>query len=148
MGDREGDIVVPLLSIADDAGPVWGKSARLALLELFGRREANAGNAEAGLLLLADLRQLFDDKAAARLSSSDIVSALGAMEGRPWPEWKAGKPITPNQLAKELARFEIGPKNMRDGEGVRKGYTRDSFADVWRRYVTASKAPHLAQHPF
>ena len=147
-GDREGDIVVPLLSIADDAGPVWGKSARLALLELFGRREANAGNAEAGLLLLADLRQLFDDKAAARLSSSDIVSALGAMEGRPWPEWKAGKPITPNQLAKELARFEIGPKDMRDGEGVRKGYTRDSFADVWRRYVIASKAPHLAQHPF
>ncbi len=135
MGDREGDVSVPLLAIADDAGGEWPKRARAALLDLFGKREADGGNAEAGALLLADVRTLFGDKGATRLPSAVIVAALGAMEERPWPEWRQGKPITATQLARALAPFGARPQNFRNTQGVFKGYARDSFADAWARYL-------------
>ena len=146
MGDREGDIAVPLLSIADDAGGPWPARARAALLDLFGKREAEGGNREAGALLLADVRGLFRDKGATQLPSAGIVAALGGMEERPWPEWRQGKPITPTQLARALSPFGVRPTNMRDGAGVVKGYTADGFADAWARYLP-SAAPPPAQHP-
>ena len=146
MGDREGDIAVPLLAIADDAGGAWPARARAALLDLFGKREAEGGNSEAGALLLADLRGLFQDKGATRLPSAAIVSALAGMEDRPWPEWRQGKPITATQLARALAPFMVRPTNMRDGGDVFKGYTADSFEDAWARYLPAD-APQRPQHP-
>lgn len=143
MGDREGDITVPLLSIADDAGGLWPSRARAALLDLFGKREAEGGNAEAGALLLADLRDLFREQGASRLTSADIVKALGQMEERPWPEWKQGKPITAVQLARLLRPFHVKPENMRvtGVNGVSKGYTADSFGDAWARYLAVASAP-------
>jgi len=137
MGDREGDIAVPLLSIADDAGGPWPERAREALLDVFGKRASEGGNAEAGTLLLADLRDLFRDKGGAtRLASAAVVAALGGMEERPWPEWRQGKPITPTQLARALAPFAVRPVNMRDGQDrVVKGYTADGFKDAWARYL-------------
>ena len=147
MGDREGDISVPLLAIADDAGGTWPRRARAALLDLYGKRDADGGNADAGTLLLADLRQLFKDKSATRLPSTAVVQALGAMEERPWPEWKAGKPMTTNQLAAVLRPFGVKPQNMRDGADVFKGYMADSFADAWARYLSAPKPPSPVQDP-
>lgn len=135
MGDREGDIAVPLLSIADDAGGPWPARARAALLDVFGKRAAEGGNTEAGALLLGDMRDLFDGRGATALHSTVIVAALGGMEDRPWPEWKRDKPITPTQLAVMLAPFKVRPVNIRDGKNVAKGYTKASFADAWARYL-------------
>ena len=50
---------------------------------MFGHRNASEGNAEAGALLLADLRRLFADRGAMRLPSNGIVAALEKMEERP-----------------------------------------------------------------
>ncbi len=138
MGDREGDICVPLLSIADDAGGAWPERGRTALLDLFGKRAAEGGTAETGALLLADLRALFRDKGAVALPSTEIVEALRGMEERPWPEWKQGKPMTPVQLARTLAPFGVRPQNLRDGQQVTKAYYADRFADAWRRYLPAA----------
>ena len=154
MGDREGDIAVPLLSIADDAGGPWPARARAALLDLFGRREAEGGNAEAGALLLADLRDLFRDRGAPRLTSAFIVEALGGMEERPWPEWRRDKPMSANQLARALGPFGVRPQNIREGQAVAKGYTKDSFGDAWARYLPTdpiaptgtSSAPEAQSH--
>ncbi len=143
MGDREGDIAVPLLSIADDAGGPWPARARAALLDVFGKRAAEGGNTEAGALLLADVRDLFRDKGGAtRLASAAIVAVLGGMEDRPWPEWRQGKPITATQLARALAPFAVRPQNLRDGDDVFKGYTADSFKDAWARYLPDAARPH------
>lgn len=135
MGDREGDITVPLLSIADDAGGAWPARARAALLDVFGERAAEGGNTEAGALLLADLRDLFTKRNATALSSGDIVAALGRMEDRPWPEWKREKPITQTQLAAILKPFKVRPVNIRIGDAVTKGYRKDRLADTWTRYL-------------
>ncbi|WP_368414899.1 DUF3631 domain-containing protein [Falsiroseomonas sp.] len=135
MGDREGDISVPLLAIADDAGGAWPERARAALLTVFGRRTADEGNMEAGALLLSDIRTLFFDLSALRLTSADIVARLGQMEERPWPEWRNGKPMTPPQLARALAPFGIRPATLRFGKDTAKGYPREDFAEAWARYL-------------
>ena len=141
MGDREGDIAIPLLAIADDAGGAWPQRARVALLDVFNKRDTEGGNAEGAGLLLADLRNLFQNRKTTRLPSADIIAALGDMEERPWPEWKGGKPITPTQLARALRPFNVRPQNIRDGTDVFKGYTKDSFTEAWARYLP--DAAHL-----
>jgi putative DNA primase/helicase len=147
MGDREGDISVPLLAIADAAGGEWPARARAALLEVFGLRNASEGNMEAGALLLADLRLLFVGNSATRLTSAGICEHLGQMEDRPWPEWKHGKPMTPTQLARALAPFGVRPANLRGPDGrVVKGYHREGFEEAWTRYLTPD-GPSAAENP-
>jgi hypothetical protein len=87
-------------------------------------------------MVLADIKATFDDKTTDRLSSVAICETLAAMEGRPWAEWKAGKPITPNQLAGLLKPFGIIPDSVRVGDKTPKGYYRHQFEEVWRRYLT------------
>ena len=149
LGDREGDIAVPLLAIADDAGGTWPERARSALLTVFGRRAASEGNMEAGALLLADLRTLFFDLSALRLASADIVKRLGEMEERPWPEWRHGKPMTQTQLASVLKPFEVIPKVLRmPGGGFARGYQLSDFAEAWARYLPAETTPPAAAGAF
>jgi hypothetical protein len=40
LGDREGDVAVPLLAIANDAKGDWPRRVRAGLIALFGRRAA------------------------------------------------------------------------------------------------------------
>ena len=143
MGDREGDISVPLLAIADDAGGGWPVRARKALLELFGQRAAAEGTAEAGALLLRDLKALFEGTGSLSMFSADIVSRLSDMEERPWPEWRQGKPMTVRQLAVVLRQFGIRPATIRQGQGTAKGYYKEAFAEAWERYLDreASSSP-------
>jgi hypothetical protein len=139
MGDREGDIAIPLLSLADDAGGDWPARARRALLDVFGLRNRAEGNAEAGALLLADLRRLFSERGATRLPSTEIVADLEKMEERPWPEWRHGKPMTAVQLAVALAPFGVRPTTYRQpAGGTVKGYQRDHFEEAWTRYLPPS----------
>src|SRR5262249_30737960 len=95
-----------------------------------------------GTVLLADLKAVFDAKFTDnysfnpdRLSSAELCDALAAIEGRPWAEWKGGKAITPNQLARLLKPFSIAPENVRVGCKVPKGYVRHRFEEAWQRYL-------------
>jgi putative DNA primase/helicase len=141
LNDREADISVPLLSIAEAAGPEWAERARAALLEVFGLRAEAEGAAEAGALLLGDVRDAFDATAAKALPSERLCEHLAGLEDRPWPEWKNGKPITKAQLARALSPFGIKPGTIRiPGGGTAKGYPREAFADAWTRYAKPSQA--------
>jgi hypothetical protein len=145
MNDREGDLSVPLLSIADAAGGDWPERARRALLHLFRLRlEADEGT-ETGTQLLADIKSIFTEIGAERLTSATICERLKAMEDRPWPEWKNGKEMSATQLARALSPFRVKPMNMRlPGESrVLKGYLRDRFEVPWSRYLPAdTPSPH------
>ena len=70
-----------------------------------------------------------------RLASVELVEALVAIEGRPWAESKAGKPITANGLARMLAPFRIVPDTIRVGDRTPKGYQRAHFDDAFSRYL-------------
>jgi hypothetical protein len=133
MSDREGDISVPLLAIADHAGPEWAVRGRKALLEMFGLRAAAEGNTEIGVLLLVDIRALFGD--AEKMPSAKLCEQLAKMEDRPWPEWRQGKPMTQTQLATALKPFRIRPTTIREGDSTPKGYERKAFEEAWSRYL-------------
>ena len=144
LGDREGDIVVPLLSIADHAGGEWPARARAALLAVFRQRNATDAATETGALLLRDIRDLFLGTSALRMPSAEIAASLGKMEERPWAEWRQGKPITAPQLANALRPFGIRPGTIRQGTETVKGYYRDAFGEAWARYLTPDtpSSPH------
>ncbi len=148
LNDREADISVPLLSIAEAAGREWTERARAALLEVFGLRAEAEGAAETGAMLLADIRDAFDAAAAKALASESICEHLAGLEDRPWPEWKNGRPITKAQLARALLPFGIRPRTIRLTSGATpKGYSREVFADAWDRYAKTPQAPQHPIHP-
>lgn len=134
--NRAADNWCPLLAIADVAGGPWPGWAR----QVIQSQQASAadGDDSARVLLLADIRSIFAERAVDRLSSSELVSALMAREGRPWAEWKAGKPITVNRLARLLAPFAIAPATIRKGGETPKGYLLAQFEDAFTRYLPGS----------
>ena len=130
--NRVADNWRPLLAIADAAGGEWPARARRAVQSVL----AAAGeDASARVTLLADIRAIFAELRMDRLASAELVEALVAIEGRPWAEWKAGKPITANSLARLLAPFGIAPDGMRIGSRTPRGYQLVAFADAFGRYL-------------
>ena len=87
------------------------------------------------VLLLTDIRAIFAERRVDRLSSAELVMALIAIEGRPWAEWKAGKPLSANGLARLLAPFAIAPATIRTATGTPKGYQLAQFEDAFARYL-------------
>jgi len=87
------------------------------------------------VILLADLRDLFAAERADALPSARIVEKLTALEDRPWPEWRHGRPITTRQLAALLRPFGLGPMSLRIGATVAKGYHLEVFSDAFSRYL-------------
>ncbi|MGC8468531.1 MAG: DUF3631 domain-containing protein [Acetobacteraceae bacterium] len=112
LGDRQGDISVPLLSIANLAGAAWAARARRALVTLFAGQAAAEAGAETAALLLADIKTIFLGMSALRMESADLCSRLAGDDSRPWAEWRHGKPITPPQLARALRPFGIRPTKL------------------------------------
>lgn len=133
LHDRACDNWRPLLAIADRVGGAWPERARAAALALSGGGEVE--DQSVGTMLLADIRAVFEERNADRITSEELAHALGQMEHRPWPEWKVGKPITPTQVARLLAPFDIRPKVMRFGDKTLAGYERCAFVDAFTRYL-------------
>lgn len=136
LNDRAADNWRPLLAIADLAGGEWPDRARAAALSLSG----NVDEAGSSVLiqLLDDLRELFETREVDRVASSDVAEAFGAMEDRPWSEWRRGKPITQRQLAKLLAPLGIAPRKIRIGESTHQGYLLEQYIDSFTRYLPLS----------
>jgi putative DNA primase/helicase len=145
VSDRARDNWRPLIGIADAAGGTWPRRAREAATLLHGTTEDES----VAVVLLGDLRDLFETQSAERLASSEIAAALGKMEERPWPEWRDGKAITTRGVARLLKLFGIKPcPPWRDGDvsGIR-GYRRSDFVEAWERYLPPSVEAQHPQHP-
>jgi hypothetical protein len=133
INDRAADNWRPLLAIAALAGGEWPPLARQAIKLL---AEDDDGDDAATIMLLADIRDCFAQRGVDRLPSATLVEDLVKLEDRPWPEWKHGKSLTQNQLARLLRPFKIKPGNLRDASGkVPKGYYLEQFVDVFKRYL-------------
>ncbi len=136
--DRSADNWRPLIAIAELAGGQWPERGRAAVRALQGKESSQDS---AGVVLLGDLRDLFAREGADRLTSEAIVKSLIVMEERPWPEWRAGKPISARQVARLLSPFGISPETVRfPGEGTKRGYLREHFDDAFERYLPERSA--------
>jgi Protein of unknown function (DUF3631) len=133
LNDRAADAWSPLFAVAEVAGGEWPKRARHAALELSGGSEAAETARE---MLLADLREMFEEDVSDVLFTKEILPALQERDDRPWPEWKNGRPITSRQLAALLKPLGIkGDKTVRRGPDTAKGYKREHFEDAFSRYL-------------
>ncbi len=131
--NRAADNWRPLLAIADAAGGEWPARARRAVQCV--AAAAGDDDQSARVTLLADIRAIFGERRTDRLPSAELVEALVAIEGHPWAEWKAGKAITANGLARLLAPFQIKPGTIRTSNGTPKGYQLTQFEDAFARYL-------------
>jgi hypothetical protein len=139
LGDRAADICEPLLAIADMAGGVWPAMARAALVELCAESNSNEG---IGIRLLAAIREIFEARAADRISTEDLLDELTKREdGEPWGAWekdiKAGNTRGPGgKLARYLMPFDIVSGTIRQPDGsTPRGYKLASFGDAFSRYL-------------
>jgi hypothetical protein len=134
LTDRQQDGAEPLLAIADSAAGDWPQAARSALIELCA--EAQASDESMGVRLLADIKDVFKNRAVDRISSADLTAALVEIETSPWSEWgKAGKPLSPAKLARLLGPFTIIPSSVRIDKKTPKGYELKDFQDAFERYL-------------
>lgn len=139
IDDRPADVWEPLITVADLAGGDWPKLARDACTALVkGARE----DAEStGILLLADLRDVFGASDGALLGhaevlfTSTILKALAGLEEASWGGWNEGKGINARDLAKHLKPYGITSRQVRIGASTAKGYRRADLADALSRYV-------------
>lgn len=120
-----------LLAIADIVGGNWPQRARRALEAARTAVEDESIRVQ----LLTDIKAAFLERGVERLPSGELVDALVDIEGRAWAEWKAGKPLSQNGLARLLKPLKIIPDSVRIGSRTPKGYYLVQFEDAFRRYL-------------
>ncbi len=140
LNDRQQDVCEPLLAIADLAGGEWPLRARRALLDLCTGQAIP--DESIGTVLLTDIRTWFASSRADRVQTRALLKYLNSLEESPWAEFKSGRPLTAQGLAKLLRGFDIRPRDVRFGVGIQKGYLRAEFQEAWKRYLPSY--PHRA----
>ena len=144
--DRMIDNWWPLLAIADAAGGDWPEHAREIMLRQYVAYDA-AEDDGWDILLLKDIKDIFDELGEDRLFTKRILDKLHLLSGRPWPDFpnKRGPaaPITDRQVARLLEPHGIKPKLIRlpHNEKPGRGYNRSWFEETWDRYVCPPEPP-------
>ena len=139
LHNRAADNWRVLLAIADDLG--HGEKARAAAIAL----SAGRLDEDPGIVLLTDIRKVFDGSGVDRISSSALITALLELEDSLWHDWRgpkddrAPRKINPSELARLLRSFGIIPRTVwpmprRPSSKSRRGYSRSQFEAVWSAY--------------
>ena len=131
-----------LISIADCFGPAWARLAREAAVTF-----AHAYHDEdAGVVLLSDIRTVFDRVAADRMASVDLIAALLDIEESGWSEYRGvrddqqPRKLSAGEMARLLRPFGIRPRSVwpagkrHKNASSHKGYWRAQFESSWARY--------------
>jgi len=93
------------------------------------------------LWLLKDISHWFTKTAHSRVFSDELLAHLTALEESPWGEWRQGRPLSKNQLARLLKPFGIHSRPVRRQKSVKRGYQQSDFEEAFRRYLPASHSP-------
>jgi Protein of unknown function (DUF3631) len=135
--NRLADNWRPLFAIAKIAGGDWPQRAVAAFAKFNSQDDDDAQGL--GVMLLADVRQAFEENRAEKMFSKTLVETLCAMSDRQWPEAHRDKPITENWLARRLRTFGISSRTLRIGDDRKKGYEAADFAEAFERYLPAGE---------
>lgn len=130
--DRADDNWYPLFAIAEVVGGGWPEKIKKARTKL---TPDNPAEEAIGIKLLIDVRDIFRSHNADRIFSKDLVEALTGLTESPWADWRKGKGLNPNGMARMLKPFGIESKTMRIGDDLFKGYALKSFQDTFNRYI-------------
>ena len=128
-----------LLAIANSLG--WGDRAREALV-IFAREYHDA---DVKILLLADIRKVFDLRRVDYLPTKTLLEALYEVDDAEWSEFcgvrgdQSPHKLKESELARCLRDFAIRsrtiwPSNRTPKTKSAKGYRRSQFEQAWRQY--------------
>lgn len=131
LNDRAQDNARCICAIADAVGAEWPVKIRAALVGMHQEVESDEPQS-AGVLLLRDLAEVFESKRAERMGSTDLVTALCALEESPWAEWRGGRAISTRGIAKLLKPYGIEPRR----DMSQRFYRRTDFEDAFGRYLS------------
>jgi Protein of unknown function (DUF3631) len=148
LRNRTADNWRPLIAIANMFGPDWADKARQAAL-IF---SPGFLDEDIGVVLLRDIRAVFETRRVDRLASATLVAALNEIEDGSWSEWRGvqdNQPprcLSPGQLAQLLKPFSIKTKTVwpacrRPGDKSAKGYFREQFERAWKAYCPPAGTP-------
>ena len=133
LNDRAQDNWEPLLAIADHAGGHWPDTARATALKLSG---VSGETLSLSSELLADVRDVFEQRGGDKIATNDLLATLNADEERPWATYRRGKPLNARDLAQLLREYGIKPDSKWMGHRmVLRGYSRADFEDAFARYL-------------
>ena len=141
VDDRNADVWEALLAVADLAGGHWSKTARVAAVTAV--TASRSAVPSLGVLLLRDIRDVFNKLEICNCVTDRLITELKGIEESPWAVIRKGEPLNASGLARRLSKYGIGPKAIRDGNEVFKGYARTQFEDAWLRYVNPLGPPGL-----
>ena len=133
--DREIDNWTPLFTIAGVCGNE--QSAQDAMLSISPKDEDDSIK----VILLNDIKEIFGKEPVEKMFSEDLVSALINLDDRPWSEWKRGKSLTTNSLARLLKPFKIRSKQIKIHGTNKNGYVYSSFKETFKRYIPPTLDP-------
>ena len=147
LHNRAADNWRPLLAIADDLG--HGEDARTAAIAL----SVNRLDEDPGVILLTDIRSVFDASGVDRLTSAALVEALLALEDSLWHDWRGlrddrpARKLSQSELARLLRPFSIRPHviwpaNRMPGDKSFRGYLRSKFELAWAAIVSRLSHRH------
>jgi hypothetical protein len=127
-------------------GADWAKRAREAAILWAGEHH----DEDAAVVLLGDIRDIFDGRGIDRLPTKTMVDHLTAADDAPWSEWRGidgnqqPRKLSPGELARLLEPFQIRPRTIRvfgTGKPTLKGYYRAQFEAAWRAYCKDNVTP-------
>ncbi len=132
--DRRRDNFTPLHRIAKLLGGKWPD--RLAAAYAMQAEARDDGDEPAGVMMLADLSAIFAEQGADRIQTADLVQSLIDLDERPWAEWRNGRPLASQSIAKLLRPFEVRPRNAKVSGQVLKSYYRADVDAAYQRYAS------------
>ena len=132
MPDASGrtlDVWEPLFSLANAASQKW----TLRALTAFSALQNVTVEPTTPQRLLRDCRTVFDAAGVDYLRTLVLIKSLEDL-GEGWETYAFGKPISPQALGRQLAKYGIHPERAPD-LSRRAIYTRASFEGAWKRYA-------------
>jgi hypothetical protein len=142
LKNRVADNWRVLIGIADCFGPTWARLARDAAVTF----AHSYHDEDAGVILLSDIRDIFNRTNADRMASIDLIEALIDIDESGWAEYRgvrddqSPRKLSPGEMARLLKPFGIRPRSVwpaakrHKGTSSRKGYWRSQFESAWARY--------------
>ena len=135
LHDRGRDAWEALLAIGDMAGSDW--SGRGRAWKACEHVTASTADEETGAreMLLADLRTIFETRGwPEAIASNEALDKLTELEGRPWSDWRRGKPLTSRGLSNLLKPFGVMPRQVKRSGDNRRSYLLAELEPHWDAY--------------
>jgi putative DNA primase/helicase len=137
--DRMQDNFTPLWRIAAALGEPWPD--RLAAAYATQAMAEDEDAEPAGIMMLRDIADIFASSRADRIATSEIVGDLMVMEERPWADWRHGKPINAQSVAKQMKPFGVKVRVLKVNGSSARVYLRSDVEAAAARYASQKCNP-------